>query len=245
MYLKIQSAVVALMVFIFPLVGQAGSQADLADQKNCQTRPLSDFLNAQGELVQFFPPVNDYVGWFDAPFVNFGLVDYAGLANDYITDQTGQSLGTTSSGRILECELPDGRAKVSVVLNTKKALGFAQSIAEIIDCVDFADFDPSFLCADTIFGATAQDVVAGAEPAVGPASLRTSFVISAPGEPLPDFVDVVNDPATYKPVTLSFRSTTVGKRPDGTRARLIVQQVAATDADGNLVFSREIVDLNK
>ena len=47
------------------------------------------------------------------------------------------------------------------------------------------------------------------------------------------------------PVTLSFRSTTVGKLPDGTRARLKVQQVAATDADGNLVFSREIVDLNK
>jgi hypothetical protein len=124
-------------------------------------------------------------------------------------------------------------------------LGFAQSIAELIGCVDFVDYDPSFLCAETIFGATAQDVVAGAEPAVGPASLRTTFVISAPGEPLPDFVDVVNDAATYEPVELSFMSTTVGQLPDGTRARLKVQQVAATDADGVLVYSREIVDLNK
>jgi hypothetical protein len=103
---KILSAGLAFIAFVFPWIGQAGSQADLAhqadvaDQGDCKTRPLSDFLDAQGGPVQFFPPVEDYVGWFDAPFVNFALVDYAGLANDYIEEGAGESLGTTSSGSV-------------------------------------------------------------------------------------------------------------------------------------------------
>ena len=237
--LKKTLAVAVLVGVVLPLVVQAGTQADLANTGNdCKRRPLSDFLNAQGSTSSFFPPVQDYVGWADGDFVTFALVDYAGLANAWLESQ-GISLGTKSSGRILECELADGTAKISVVLNTRKALGFAQSIEDLID----NDFD--FAGTDTIFGNKAVDVANGEDPALGPVSLRTSFIINAPGVVLPDFLDVINDPVTYAPVTVDFRSTTVGTLPDGTRARLRVQQVGATDPDGVLVFSREIVDLNK
>lgn len=57
-------------------------------------------------------------------------------------------------------------------------------------------------------------------------------------------VPTINEhPDDYAPLTLDFRSTTVGTLPDGTRAVLRIQQVAATDAEGNLVFSREIVEI--
>jgi hypothetical protein len=209
-------------------------------------RPLSDFLNAQGQSGSiYFPTVPDYVGWFSTGFVTFGLVDYAGLANKWLEENHEISLDTESSGRVLDCASDvEGRRTISVVLNTRKALGFAQDLAEIIDnSPNFPD-EINFLGTDTIFGNKAQDVATGANPAVGPASLHTTFTIDQGGD-LPDFLDVINDPATYAPVTVDFRSTTVGTLPDGTRARLRVQQVGATDENGELVYTREIVDLNK
>ena len=78
---------------------------------------------------QYFPPVKDYVGWADAALTTFALVDYAGLANEYIKAQTGHSLGTEVKGYVLECALASGRAQITVALFTTNALGFAQSVA--------------------------------------------------------------------------------------------------------------------
>lgn len=240
---KILISVTVLLVVLFPLLGHAGpmGEANSMSKQKClhvSTRPLSDFLNAQGTTFEFFEPVKDMLAWTDGLFINFGLVDYAGLANTYIENTTGTSLGTKVSGRVLECARDDGTALISVVLSTQKALGFAQSIEDLFDN------DLDFLNTPTIFGAKAQDVVDGAEPALGPAHLRTTFVIECPGAPLPDiriaFQDNVPD---VRPITLDFRSTTVGTLPDGTRARLRIQQVGATDEDGNLIFTREIVEI--
>lgn len=228
----------ALAGLIFPLAGYGGTQADLSE---CKTRPLSDFLDAQGSTVIFFPPVQDMLAWTDFAFEKFALVDYAGLADSYIESQTGRSLGTKMNGRVLECEADDGRAQISVILNTSKALGFAQSVQALID----SGFD--FLNTPTIFGVKAQDVVnTGAAAALGPVSFHMTFFIDAPGAPLPDIRPAFqsNEP-DVRPITLDLRSTTVGRLPDGTKARLRIQQVGATDAEGNLVFSREIIDLNK
>jgi len=238
MKLKNTLKIFALIGFISPVVGYGGSQADLT---NCETRPLSDFLDAQGSTQFFFPPVADMLGWTDLGFEYFALVDYAGLADDYVETETGDSLGTKMTGRVLECATDDGRTKISVVLNTRKALGFAQSVQALID----SGFD--FLNTPTVFGVKAQDVVVyGDVPALGPASLRVSFFIEAPGDPLPDirsaFQENIPD---VRPISLDFRSTTIGYLPDGTKARLRVQQVAASDAAGDLVFSREIVDFNR
>lgn len=237
-------AITVLMALVFPWIGQSSMALGQSYEVNgCKTRPLSDFLNAQGSTDFFFPPVKDMLGWTDATFPegNFALVDYAGLANAYILEQTGKSLGTSVSGRILECPQEGSGAKISVVLNTRKALGFAQSVQAIIG----NGFD--FLNTPTIFGNKAQDVVnEGAEAAIGPASLRTTFFIENSGDPLPDIRTAFQDNvADYAPITLDYRSTTVGTLPDGRRARLRVQQVAATNENDELVFSREIVDLNK
>jgi hypothetical protein len=234
--------VFALIGLMFPLTSQAG----MGGLMGCYTRPLSDFLEAQGTTSFFFPPVQDMLAWTDAGFVTFALVDYAGLADKYIYDETGISLGTKVNGRVLECPTDDGRAAISVVINTSKALGFAQSIQAIIE----NNFN--FLDTPTIFGVKAQDVVDdGADPALGPASFHMTFFIAAPNDPLPDIrIAFQGDDAgvvdpTYRPVTLDFRSTTIGLLADGTKARMRIQEVGATDETGVVVFTREIIDFNK
>ena len=228
-----------MMTCILPLAGYGGMSGDLDE---CSNRPISDFLDAQGSTAYFFPPVADMLAWTDYAFEYFALVDYAGLADSYIESETGGSLGTRMQGSVLECATGDGRAKISVVLNTSKALGFAQSVQDIID----SGFD--FLNTPTIFGVKAQDVVEnGDDPALGSARFHATFYIAAPGAALPDvriaFQENVPD---VRPITIDFRATSIGRLPDGTKARLRVQQVGATDATtGDLVFSREIVDLNK
>jgi len=239
--------VAALLVVLFPILGEAGpmGKADPLVGKNClrvTSRPLSDFLDTQGTLYNpepFFPPVKDYAGWADGNFITFALADYAGLANKYIKDQTGRSLGTEVRGRVIERALADGTTQITVALFTTKALGFAQSVEDL----DKNGFD--FLNTPTIFGAKAQDVVKGADAAVGPVTLLTTFSISAPGAPLPDFLDVITSPAKYAPVKVNFTSSTFGKRPDGTKARLDVHQVGATATNDPtvLVFSVEKVEV--
>jgi hypothetical protein len=243
-------ALAVLLAVLLPLRGEAGSLV----AQPCTTRPLSHFLTAQGTLnipPQFFPPVKDYVGWADAVDpetqlpTTFTLVDYAGLANEYLTAQTGYSLGTKVRGLVVECPRADGTAQIAVALFTTRALGFAQSIAALAD----NNFD--FLNTPTLFGAKAVSgaedpgtgVVDGADAAVGPVTLVTTFAIAAPGAPLPDFLDVVFNPAPYAPVTLHFSSTTFGRCSDGTPARLDVHQVAATNDQKALVFSRETVEV--
>lgn len=90
--------------------------------------------------------------------INFALVDYAGLANKYIKNQTGHSIGTKVNDFVMECALPDGRAQVTVNIITTKALGFAQSIK------DLAENNFDFLNTPTIFGAKDQEVVTGKKP---------------------------------------------------------------------------------
>ena len=202
-------------------------------------RPLSDFLTAQGTSgSSFFPPVPDYVGWASSDFVTFALVDYAGLANKYIEDSGAKSLNTQVTGQVRECALADGTARVTVKLVTANALGFAQSIADLSATIPPFDFANT----DTKFGAKAVDVAAGAEAAKGTAKLTTTLTIAGPGEPLPDFLDV-NFTEDYKPASLDFHSTTIGRLPDGQRARLIVEQVATQGEDGVWMYSVEDVEI--
>jgi hypothetical protein len=240
--------VTALLVVLLPLLGHAGPMGEAGPlvSTNCvqvTTRPLSDFLDAQGTTSKFFPPVKDMVAWTGSPsgnppVINFGLVDYAGLANAYIENTTGTSLGTDVSGTVTECARADGTALISVDLHTENALGFAQSIQ------DLENNHFNFLQTPTIFGAKAQDVVAGADPALGSADFRTTFVIPHPGDPLPNIrIAFQDNKPDVRPITLDFSSTTGGTLPDGTGASMRIQQVAATDEDGNLIFTREVVDI--
>lgn len=232
----------ALLMGLFPMRDAADSLVG----KNCvsvTTRPFTDFLKAQGTLndpPQFFPPVQDYNGWTDGNFTTFALIDYAGLAHTYLEETKGLSLGTKVRGLVLECVLTNHTAQITtaqitVALFTTKALGFAQSIAEL---TDNPDKEPDFLNTPTIFGAKAVSgekdpgtgVVDGADVAVGSATLVTTFSIAAPGAALPDFLAVINT-EQHAPATLHFTSITFGTCADGRKAFLHVHQVAATDAD--------------
>lgn len=226
----------ALLAALLPLPGEARPVEKRGQPHgNCVSLAIDDFVNQQGQTVQFFPPVQDYGGWTDGKFVTFALVDYAGLADDYIKGQTGKSLGTEVTGSVLKCPLDDGRAEVTVALSTRKVLGFAQLIADL----EANGFD--FVGTPTVFGAKAQDVVAGAAAATGPATLFATFTISSPDALLPDLLDVINNPASYAPVKLSFMSTTCGKSANGRKARLDIHQMASTNKNNELVFSVERV----
>ena len=100
-------------------------------------RSFADFLVAQGTTSEFVPPVPDYVGSGDENFVTFALVDYAGLANAWIENETDgtQSLGTRVYGTVKERARPDGRAEVRVKLEARNALSWAFLFAD----ADFSD----------------------------------------------------------------------------------------------------------
>jgi hypothetical protein len=212
----------ALLVFLFTILGEAAPMGEAGPQvatppKATIFRPFSDFLDAQGTTDIFYPPVKDYVGWTDNVKVKdstlFALVDYAGLANDFLQDK----LGTRVDGFVIQSELADGRAQITVSLTATNALGFAQLIADINKL--------GFLNAPTKFGNKAQDVANGAEAAVGDCTFLVTFSISEPGAPLPDLVDVLsNKPNKFKPIDLSFIATIPGQCENGTRAVLHVDQ---------------------
>src|SRR5262245_53833399 len=85
-------------------------------------RPLNDFLSKQGTFPGslFWPPVKNYLGWVDEQSTTFGIMDYAGLANDWLktTSSGAIDLGTQVDGYVKEEMLPDGRGLVTVVTHT-------------------------------------------------------------------------------------------------------------------------------
>jgi hypothetical protein len=88
-------------------------------------RPFSDFLSAQGTTSLFFPPVPDYIGWGNNnPQTHFALIDYLGLASATLAANGGPSIATEVSGTVSEHSLSDGRAEVTVVVRTTKALSW-------------------------------------------------------------------------------------------------------------------------
>jgi len=238
-----KTVVVSLMALGLPLVGQAATQSGM-ETCTIRTDGVDEFLAAQGTQSTFFPPVPDYVGWAGGDFETFALVDYAGVADAYVQEQSGFGRWqpwTLISGSVLECPLPGGRAEIRVHLSSDNAMGFAQSIADLINN-DFV-----FLYTSTTFGDKVQGTPG--QWAFGSANLSTTFTISAAGAPLPDWYNVINetDPTTgkltYGPVTLDIQSATQGPRSDPRCLR--VHEVASTSANGkNLVFSTEIVEID-
>lgn len=205
-----------------------------------KNRSFDDFLVAQGATSDFVPPVPDYVGWADRNVVTFALVDYAGLANAWIENESGgtQSLGTQVYGTVKERARPDGRAEVRVKLEARNALSWAFLIEDIDDT------DPQiFLNTPLSFGARAQDVVKGAEPALGKASFDITFMNAAPGAPLPDLVQLLNDlQPGQAPLSFKFQSKACGLKPNGAPAGLRVRQNCSDDGSGQ-VCSKEIVEI--
>ena len=186
--------------------------------------PLSAFLDTQGSQNIYIPPVPDYWGWTAPPpgvktpassYVggNGASCDYAGLANEWLVQQGHADLGTAFSGSVTTRSLADGRMLVQVELHTINALTFAFRITT----PDFGDFayDP------LIFGARAQDVAAGAPPALG--ECHASFAwTQMPGD-LVDFNHAWDAPG-FEIVNISFRANAQGLLADGRTGRLIISE---------------------
>jgi hypothetical protein len=193
--------------------------------------PLSAFLDTQGSQNIYIPPVPDYWGWTAPPpgvktpamsYVggNSASCDYAGLANEWLVDNGGPDLGTSFAGSVTERALSDGRVLIHVELRTTNALTFGMRIT----APEFGDFATDPL----IFGARAQDVLAGATPGIG--ECHASFAWKQSRGPLLDYNHPESDP-TFEFVSLSFRASATGPLtalagygPDGTPGRLIISE---------------------
>jgi hypothetical protein len=168
-------------------------------------RPIEDFVDRQGtfcidatfdvsyedEIVDgnfvgncqtgappllFVPPIANFIGTADPEEGRSASIDYAGLADYW----AGGAFGTTFDGSVIERPLADGRAHVEVVLRTGNALTWV---------VDGDDFNGPLL-----FGNRAPDVQEGAEAALGSSSVQLKFINTAPGEELPDLLQLLAFP---------------------------------------------------
>jgi hypothetical protein len=225
---RLAASLVAAMALAAP-AGAAPGDTEF----NGAFRPISDFLNAQGTFdlgVLFLPPVPNFFGWTD-PVDGLALtIDYAGLA-DATCDGVA---GTTFAGRVLERHLPNGRARVTVVLVTAEAITFA------VKGFDFAN-DP------VVFGARWTEdeqgaCAIGAAPALGYSILRLTFHNTAPGAPLPDLFQLVIAPEPGQELLdLSLHAVALGALPDGRPARATAHQEVRRNRAGDLEFVVEEV----
>jgi hypothetical protein len=199
-----------------------GTPTDIAEAVQ---RSIEEFVTAQGDYclddgmggcLLFIPPVANYLGTSDPGRGICAAVDYAGLADEWITAASGGaiSFGTTFSGSVTERPMDDGRAEVHVRLNTRNALTWA---------IDGCDFATSPL----IFGHRAPDVLAGADAALGDVKFQIKFVNTAPGAPLPDIMQLLFAPEPGQEVrmlAIDARATGTLRAafgvPDGTPGHL-------------------------
>jgi hypothetical protein len=202
------------------LLGMMATSGGQRAAPSVQIRPIEDFLDAQGTLD--VPAELQSIGWTDPKTMRFAVVDYTGLANQGIEEQSGGtiSLGTETKGKVIERRLPDGRAEVTVLLHTKNALTWVMA--------PWA-FDP--YGDDLVFGYRAQDVLEGADPALGESFLMWVFINKAPGAPLPDLVAQTLVGPTVETLMLSFEAHADGTLredfgvPDGTPGRAQITEI--------------------
>jgi hypothetical protein len=235
MKLLIAVGMIAAMSFSFlgcqdltPTGAETGRKSD-SDTVVIQTvqRPIEDFVEAQGTFCLddgmggcflFVPPLENFLGTSDPARQIIAALDYAGLADEWITTASGGTVtfGTAFSGKVTERPLPDGRAEVHVVLHTKNALTWAAS-------GDGSDFANSPL----LFGHRATDVLAGADAALGDLTMGVKLINTAPDAPLPDLIQIFFAPEPGQEVLwLTIRGRANGTLraefgvPDGTPGHL-------------------------
>jgi hypothetical protein len=211
------------------------------------TRPISDFLNAQGQ-TSFFPNgVNpggpaglpDEIGWtkpvaFDTSHIGDRLarIDYTGQDAAFL----GLNLGTRTSGTISERVLADGTAVDTVNLHTHNAFAWA-------NVTDGTDNPP------VVFGYLPSQLAAdpSLRPPLANSHLQVVIHLPYPGAPLPDLVENVilgTDTTGDTVVRLSFNATATGTTPAGQQATLVVVNTAGQQAFRDLDFSAVVVDIH-
>jgi hypothetical protein len=208
----ILSVIVVLAVFVPIGAAQAATSP----------RPISDFVSQQGTYCisdgsggcfLFVPPVPNYQGWGDPVHQRGSLIDYAGVANAWITQASGgtRSFGTQTTGTVIERTLPDGRADVEVQLSTTNALTY------VLDCPSILLIGCDFASAPLLFGHRAQEVLAGQNASLGRSFFKIRFKNTAPGAPLPDLIQLFNDPSPGQQLeSYAFSAQALGTLANGT-----------------------------
>jgi hypothetical protein len=177
----------------------------------------------------------------DPDFARCGLVDYAGVHARWLTSQSDGSIAlpTSVTGTVKEHTLPDGTAEITVRLVTTDALAFA-----VQGCAG-ATLGP------VLFGWSPAEVLAGATPSLGDASLKFQYIVPAPGLPFHDLVQVIASP---EPGTMLVASTLDADSrgelraafgvPDGTPGTLSVVLLGIFDEVHRRPFLKEQIDLS-
>jgi hypothetical protein len=211
------------------------------------TRPIADFLTAQGTTSVFPNGINpggpaglpDELGWststatFENGTARFARVDYTGQDAAFLH----LNLGTTTSGTISERALADGTAEDTVNLITHNAFAWANNFDGITNPVVFG-YLPSQLAANPTLS-----------PPLANSTLHVVVRIPHPGAPLPDIVapNVGGLPPGYAIVSLAFRATATGTTPTGQQATLVVSQTGVLERTPNIIgdfgFTAEVVDV--
>jgi len=174
-------------------------------------RPLSDFLSQQGTYCMpgntttsgcmlYAPPVGNFAVWYSPDHNMTLVVDYAGLMDAWLRSRTGSSSGTTFNGNVYETPLEDGTARINVNMNITRAMVYIVRGHDLMN-------DP------VSYGYRMQQIMQGqGQPAFGQASFRLSFINPAPGQPLPDLVQLMKSPQSDKQmVTANFRFESDGE----------------------------------
>lgn len=220
-----RAAVAAGAVSIL-LLGTTVARADQGPASSAHSRPIEDFLEAQGIFALNLPPQDLAkvlaTGWTDRTTGRFASVDCWGLANEWIEEQSDEtlSLGTEIEGKLVERPLPDGRAEVTVQIHTKNALVW---VAELLP--------PEPPWGELLFGHFPEEILAGAEPGLGESSFTWVFINEAPGAPLPDLLAEVLVGPTVETLRISMTSQADGllresfSVPAGTLGRAQVTQI--------------------
>jgi hypothetical protein len=194
-------------------------------------RPIADFISRQGTFCLkfgdcaassyggggcdlFVPPQPNVGGWVDPKTAYFVLMDYAGLTDALV----GGVFGTTLDGSVTEVPLADGRARVSVTLHTRNALTWASDVS-------------SSFPGPILFGHRLDQVIGGADAALGESLLKITFKNTAPGAPLPDNIQLGFCPDPGQELEIySFQGRANGSLraafgvPEGSPGRLEVVQ---------------------
>jgi len=196
-----------------------GSSTLVADQVGATgstARSIEEFVAAQVAPFAWTAPEQNTGARGDNLFI---FMDYSGVSARDLRDAGGPDLGTTFSGTVTERALSNGTAEVHVVLHTSRAFTVAGS------------FDGTLL-----FGHFGDDIINGADVALGDCDFEVTLINTAPGAPLPDLRAHLSAGGTVK--SNFFRGSADGTLraefgvPDGTRGRAHVVQNVLFQASG-------------
>lgn len=223
-------------------------------------RPISDFVAAQGSTV--FSIINGvtihkFVGFADGNLTKFILVDFAGVK--------ARDLGLpapTITGKIVEFDLGNGLADVTINLNAGNALtyvtDYAVSNTDISKCtLPLSVSNPVTVNIDfcpTLFGYSVKDLVLAPKgsltPAYGDANFSVEYTYQVPAgysvgkEPLSDLRDIFFS-GNYNLLSISLGSSSFGSLrsafgvDDGTPGRVQETQLFISNPGLNNVLPPE------